>query len=81
LRKLEHAKDGRLLFTKKMKSEYTILMPMMLPIHFTFLKNSRSDFPSEELPGEDAVHAEGSRQNPERLQGAVFLSPHQVPGP
>ena len=25
---------GRLLFTKEMKEEYTILMPQMLPIHF-----------------------------------------------
>ena len=26
--------SGRLLFTEEMKSEYTILMPQMLPIHF-----------------------------------------------
>lgn len=37
--KLKYAKDGRLLFTKKMKKEYAILIPMMLPIHFTFMKN------------------------------------------
>ena len=37
--KLKYTKDGRLLFTKEMKKEYTILMPMMMPIHFTFLKN------------------------------------------
>ena len=42
--KLEYAKDGRLLFTKEMKEEYTILMPMMLPIHFTFLKNILDKF-------------------------------------
>ncbi|HCC35860.1 MAG TPA: 2-hydroxyglutaryl-CoA dehydratase [Ruminococcaceae bacterium] len=29
---------GRLLFTKEMKKEYTILMPQMLPIHFTMMK-------------------------------------------
>lgn len=29
----------RILFTKKMKKEHTILVPMMLPIHFEFLKN------------------------------------------
>ena len=31
---LEYDKTGRLLFTKEMKKEYTILMPQMLPIHF-----------------------------------------------
>ena len=31
---LKYAKDGRLLFTKEMKEEYTILFPTMLPIHF-----------------------------------------------
>ena len=32
--KLVYDKDGRLLFTKEMKREYTILMPQMLPVHF-----------------------------------------------
>ena len=31
---LKFDKTGRLLFTKEMKKEYTILCPMMLPIHF-----------------------------------------------
>ena len=31
---LKYDKDGRLLFTKEMKREYTILMPQMLPVHF-----------------------------------------------
>lgn len=31
---LQFDKTGRLLFTKEMKKEYTILCPMMLPIHF-----------------------------------------------
>ena len=31
---LKYGKDGRLLFTKEMKEEYTILMPQMLPVHF-----------------------------------------------
>ena len=31
---LVYDKDGRLLFTKEMKQEYTILMPQMLPVHF-----------------------------------------------
>jgi len=31
---LKYAKDGRLLFTKEMKEEYTILFPTMLPVHF-----------------------------------------------
>ena len=30
---LVYAKDGRLLFTKEMKEEYTLLMPQMLPVH------------------------------------------------
>lgn len=32
-------KTGRLLFTKEMKRDYTILFPMMAPIHFNILKN------------------------------------------
>lgn len=36
---LKYSSNGRLLFTKEMKKEYTLLMPMMLPIHFGFLKN------------------------------------------
>jgi len=32
--KLVYDDTGRLLFTKEMKEEYTILMPQMLPIHF-----------------------------------------------
>ena len=31
-------KTGRLLFTKQMKREYTILMPNMAPIHFKILE-------------------------------------------
>ncbi len=31
---LQYDKTGRLLFTKEMKEEYTILIPQMLPIHF-----------------------------------------------
>ncbi len=31
---LVYDKDGRLLFTKEMKEEYTLLMPQMLPVHF-----------------------------------------------
>jgi len=36
--KLKYNKQGRLLFTKQMKKEYTILFPMMAPIHFTILQ-------------------------------------------
>ncbi|WP_082020901.1 2-hydroxyacyl-CoA dehydratase [Candidatus Soleaferrea massiliensis] len=36
--KLEYDESGRLLFTKEMKEEYTVLFPMMLPIHFTLLE-------------------------------------------
>jgi len=36
--KLVYSDDGRLLFTKEMKKEYTILMPGMLPIHFSLIR-------------------------------------------
>lgn len=36
---LKYSEDGRLLFTKEMKDEYTILLPMMAPIHFTLIRN------------------------------------------
>ncbi|MDR0914239.1 MAG: 2-hydroxyacyl-CoA dehydratase [Oscillospiraceae bacterium] len=36
---LLYDKTGRLLFTKQMKKEYTILFPMMAPIHFKLLRN------------------------------------------
>ena len=36
--KLKYDKNGRLMFTEEMKEEYTILVPMMLPIHFSILK-------------------------------------------
>ena len=31
--------NGRIIFTKEMKKEYTILVPNMLPIHFNIMKN------------------------------------------
>lgn len=40
---LIYDETGRLLFTEEMKKEYTILMPQMLPIHFSFLKNIMVD--------------------------------------
>lgn len=36
--KLKYDKNGRLMFTEEMKEDYTILVPMMLPIHFSMLK-------------------------------------------
>lgn len=36
--KIVRAKNGRILFTKEMKKDYTILVPDMLPIHFEILK-------------------------------------------
>lgn len=36
---LKFSKNGRLLFTKEMKKEYTILCPMMAPIHFELIVN------------------------------------------
>ena len=35
---LVYAPDGRLLFTEEMRREYTILIPMMLPVHFTLIE-------------------------------------------
>ena len=35
--KLEYDNTGRLLFTREMKSEYTLLVPQMLPMHFALL--------------------------------------------
>ena len=42
--KLVYDKDGRLLFTKEMKKEYTILFPMMAKIHFNLMKNIFAKF-------------------------------------
>lgn len=36
--KLKRDKTGRIIFTKKMKKEYTLLFPMMAPIHFAMLQ-------------------------------------------
>ena len=36
--RLVYNKKGRLLFTREMKREYTLLMPQMLPVTFTLLK-------------------------------------------
>jgi hypothetical protein len=34
---LIYDKSGRLLFTKEMKREYTLLMPQKLPVTFTMM--------------------------------------------
>lgn len=36
---LKYDKNGRLLFTKEMRKEYTILVPNMLPIHFGIMRH------------------------------------------
>ena len=36
--KLVYDESGRLLFTKEMKEEYTLLMPQMLPVHFGMMQ-------------------------------------------
>jgi len=36
--KLVYDETGRLLFTKEMKEEYTLLMPQMLPVHFGMMR-------------------------------------------
>ena len=43
--KLVYDENGRLLFTKEMKQEYTILMPQMLPIHFGMFRKLKDDYP------------------------------------
>ncbi len=35
---LVYNEQGRLLFTEEMKKEYTLLMPQMLPVHFSMLR-------------------------------------------
>jgi len=35
---IKRAKNGRIIFTKEMRKEYTILVPNMLPIHFGIMK-------------------------------------------
>ena len=42
--KLKRDRTGRLIFTKKMKKNYTVLLPGMLPIHFKLLKNIFTEF-------------------------------------
>ena len=39
MQELKYDKKGRLLFTRQMKKDYTILLPMMAPIHFNIIKN------------------------------------------
>ncbi len=41
---LVYNKRGRLLFTEEMRQEYTILIPMMLPIHFAFLERILNNY-------------------------------------
>jgi predicted nucleotide-binding protein (sugar kinase/HSP70/actin superfamily) len=36
--------ENRLLFTEEMRKEYTILIPQMLPVHFTLLEHIFNDF-------------------------------------
>ncbi|MCI8958419.1 MAG: 2-hydroxyglutaryl-CoA dehydratase [Lachnospiraceae bacterium] len=38
MKNFKRAKNGRIIFTKEMKKDYTILVPDMLPIHFEILK-------------------------------------------
>ena len=35
---LQYDENGRLLFTEEMKKEYTILIPQMLPVHFSMMR-------------------------------------------
>ncbi|KUK72551.1 MAG: Activator of (R)-2-hydroxyglutaryl-CoA dehydratase [Clostridiales bacterium 38_11] len=53
--KVLHEESPRILFTKKMKKNYTILAPQMSPIHFQFFKTGamKSDINLEILPSVD----------------------------
>lgn len=44
MKDLKYDKNGRILFTKAMKKDYTILLPMMAPIHFSLIKNVFTDY-------------------------------------
>ena len=37
--KIKRTRNGRIIFTKEMKRDYTILVPDMLPIHFELMKH------------------------------------------
>ena len=50
---LVYDENGRLLFTKEMKEEYTILFPTMLPVHFGLMARILE---TEGYPGGDAHH-------------------------
>jgi predicted nucleotide-binding protein (sugar kinase/HSP70/actin superfamily) len=41
--KLVYDETGRLLFTEEMKQEYTLLIPQMLPVHFTMIARVLDD--------------------------------------
>jgi predicted nucleotide-binding protein (sugar kinase/HSP70/actin superfamily) len=62
LAKLIYDDEGRLLFTKEMREEYTVLFPDMLGVHFSILEHflQRSGFHFERLKGDhDSVINEG----------------------
>ena len=40
---LVYDKTGRLIFTKEMKREYTLLFPTMLPVHFGLMARILED--------------------------------------
>lgn len=44
MKDLKYDKNGRIIFTKDMKKDYTILLPMMAPIHFSLIKNVFVDY-------------------------------------
>ena len=44
MKDLKYDKNGRILFTKAMKKDYTILLPMMAPIHFSLINNVFTDY-------------------------------------
>ena len=70
---LVYNKDGRLLFTKEMKKEYTILMPQMLPVHFEMFRQVLS------LEGYNVVQLNNDGKNvvDEGLK-YVHNDPHKV---
>ena len=77
---LVYDNSGRLLFTKEMKEEYTILMPQMLPIHFGMFKGEErevllrkmEEYCQKQTGMSLRNYAQQFREEPEQRQGPVM---------
>ena len=61
---LVYDKTGRLLFTKEMAQEYTILAPQMLPDHFAMLENilQEAGYQSQNAQHHRSYHSGGGAE-------------------